>query len=91
MFDVLCKAYDLTPRERQLVEMLRSGLATKPLGKALRISPYTVQDHLKAIFEKTGMRSRRELVSHFAGRIPVANPANQSVLDSHATNGSRNA
>jgi len=46
------------------------GLSTKQLVAALHISPHTVQDHLKAIFAKTRLRSRRRLVSHLAGRIP---------------------
>jgi DNA-binding CsgD family transcriptional regulator len=69
-FDLLAKAYDLTQRERQLVALMLDGLATKQLAAALCISPHTVQDHLKAIFAKTAMRSRRELVSHLAGRAP---------------------
>jgi DNA-binding CsgD family transcriptional regulator len=67
--DVLCKAHGLTGRERQLVSLARGGLATTELAHALRISAYTVQDHLKTIFEKTGVRSRRELMSHLAGRL----------------------
>jgi DNA-binding CsgD family transcriptional regulator len=74
VFDLLAKAYDLTRRERQLVALMLDGLATKQLAAALCISPHTVQDHLKAIFAKTNLRSRRELVSHLAGRIPQAEP-----------------
>lgn len=70
VFDLLAKAYDLTPRERQLVALMLDGLSTKQLAAALHISPHTVQDHLKAIFAKARLRSRRELVSHLAGRIP---------------------
>jgi DNA-binding CsgD family transcriptional regulator len=69
-FDLLARAYDLSQRERQLVALMLDGLATKQLAAALCISPHTVQDHLKAIFAKTAMRSRRELVSHLAGRAP---------------------
>jgi DNA-binding CsgD family transcriptional regulator len=69
VFDVLCKAHGLTPRERQLATLVRAGLATGELARALRISPYTVQDHLKAIFAKTGLRSRRKLASHLVGHL----------------------
>lgn len=70
VFDLLARAHDLTRRERQLVALMLDGLSTKQLAAALHISPHTVQDHLKAIFAKTGPRSRRELVSHLTGRVP---------------------
>jgi DNA-binding CsgD family transcriptional regulator len=69
IFDLLCKAHGLTGRERQLVSLARGGLATTQLARALGISAYTVQDHLKAIFDKTGVRSRRALLSHLTGRL----------------------
>jgi DNA-binding CsgD family transcriptional regulator len=68
VFDILCKAHDLTRRERELVTLMLGGLATEQLARALYISPYTVKDHLKAIFAKTGVRSRRELISYLTGR-----------------------
>jgi DNA-binding CsgD family transcriptional regulator len=67
IFDLLCRAHDLTTRERELVELMLGGLSTEQLGRALYISPYTVKDHLKAIFDKTGARSRSDLLSHLAG------------------------
>jgi DNA-binding CsgD family transcriptional regulator len=71
IFDVLCKVHDFTRRERQLVALMLHGRSTVQLAEALYISPYTVKDHLKAIFDKTGVRSRRELLSHLAGRVPM--------------------
>jgi len=67
-FDLLCKIYDLTRRERELVALTLEGLPTKQLAQTLCISPYTVQDHLKAVFAKTGARSRGELTSRLSGR-----------------------
>jgi DNA-binding CsgD family transcriptional regulator len=72
IFDLLARTYDLTGRERELVALMLDGLATKQLAAALCISPHTVQDHLKGVFRKTRLRSRRELVSHLAGRTPEA-------------------
>jgi DNA-binding CsgD family transcriptional regulator len=68
VFDILCRAHDLTARERELVALILAGRATRELAQALCISPHTVQDHLKAVFVKTGVHSRRELVSRLAGR-----------------------
>jgi DNA-binding CsgD family transcriptional regulator len=60
---VLMLAYGLTKQEQTVTGLVCRGLSTRELADHLHITPNTVQDHLKSIFDKTGVRSRRELVS----------------------------
>ncbi len=46
-----------------MLQQVIVGLSTSQISRALFISSNTVQDHLKAIFAKTGVHSRRELVA----------------------------
>jgi DNA-binding CsgD family transcriptional regulator len=55
-------AYGLTDREGQIVRLCMQGRSTKQMANELDVSPYTVQDHLKSVFDKTGVRTRNELV-----------------------------
>jgi DNA-binding NarL/FixJ family response regulator len=43
------------------------GLTTGEMAERLCICPLSVRDHVKAIFDKVGVRSQRELVAHIFG------------------------
>jgi DNA-binding CsgD family transcriptional regulator len=56
-------AYELTPREREVTELIARGLSTTEIARLLFLSPHTVRDHVKAVFAKVAVASRGELVA----------------------------
>jgi DNA-binding CsgD family transcriptional regulator len=65
-FELLCRVYALSQREREIVSLLVAGLDTRAISQTLFISAHTVQDHLKSVFAKIGIHSRRELLATLA-------------------------
>ena len=78
---VQLEAHGVTAREREIAGLLARGLTNPEIAALLVVSPYTVQDHIKSLFEKTNVSSRQELVArifvddylpHLAARTPLA-------------------
>lgn len=63
---VLMAAHGMTAREREVCREVLAGRSTREIAANLYLSPHTVQDHLKSIFAKSGVSSRRELVAVLA-------------------------
>jgi DNA-binding CsgD family transcriptional regulator len=60
---ILLESYGLTGRETEIALLLCRGFSNKDIAAELIISAHTVRDHVKAIFEKSGVTSRGELVA----------------------------
>ena len=71
---LLMSAYGLTEREQEVTRLVLQGDSTAEIAERLVVSAHTVQQHLKSIFDKTGVRSRRDLVgkvffAHYEPRV----------------------
>lgn len=61
-------AHGLTPAQSRVAALVLQGRSTGYIVAELRISSNTVQEHLRAVFDKFGVGSRRELVGALSGR-----------------------
>ncbi|WP_460514400.1 helix-turn-helix transcriptional regulator [Flindersiella endophytica] len=61
--DIFGRAFALSARERELLAVLADGADTRHAAARMYLSEHTIQDHLKSIYDKTGSRSRRELLA----------------------------
>jgi DNA-binding NarL/FixJ family response regulator len=64
-------AQDLSPREREVLELLARGYLYKEIADSLHISGPTVNTHIRRIYEKLHVRSRSQAIAKFT-HIPNA-------------------
>ena len=64
---LLMRAWSLTAREREVAQLVIDGLSSEDIAQALFISVHTARDHVKAIFGKTGVSRRQDLVAALTG------------------------
>jgi DNA-binding CsgD family transcriptional regulator len=61
VLDVVLRRLGLSAREREVARLTVGGHPAKAVAGALHLSPWTVQDHLKRVYDKTGVRTRGDL------------------------------
>jgi DNA-binding CsgD family transcriptional regulator len=63
----LLSRFGISPREREVLELVREGYTNKEIGEKLFISMTTARTHVSHLLEKTGTSSRVELVTKMSG------------------------
>jgi DNA-binding NarL/FixJ family response regulator len=58
--------FGLTVRESEVASLLLHGLSNREIAETLHISEHTVKTHLKGVFNKTGTRSRGQVVARIS-------------------------
>jgi DNA-binding NarL/FixJ family response regulator len=64
----------LTPREREIVELLADGLPNKLIARRLRVALPTVKNHVHSILDKWDVRSRGEAAARYRRKMQEAEP-----------------
>ncbi len=57
------ETFGATAREREVATLIARGLSRAEVAESLVLSPHTVEDHVKSLYEKVGVASRQELVA----------------------------
>jgi DNA-binding NarL/FixJ family response regulator len=52
----------ITPRDREVLQLLMEGCSNKEIASQLHISPRTVKQHLRTLFLRAGIRDGRKRV-----------------------------
>ena len=60
----LAAEFSLSARETEIVMLIARGFTTDNVAKKLVISPYTVNTHIRHVYEKVGIHKRSELIDY---------------------------
>ncbi|MBS1879237.1 MAG: hypothetical protein JST31_06975 [Actinobacteria bacterium] len=66
--DAVLRGFGLSEREREVAALAAQGKTDRAIAASLHLSPWTVSDHLKSAYEKTGAGGRGELAALAAAR-----------------------
>jgi DNA-binding CsgD family transcriptional regulator len=80
---VRLEAHGATAREREVATLIARGLTNPEIADALVLSPHTVGDHVKSLFEKLDVASRQELVARVFLDEYLPEVMQQTPLTSH--------
>ncbi len=70
----------LTPREREIAEIVAEGASNKVIAARLNVTERTVKAHLTSAFQKTGTRDRLELALLIKGQLPRPNSSSRFAM-----------
>jgi len=70
----------LTPREREIVELLADGLPNKLIARRLRVALPTVKNHVHSILDKWDVRSRGEAAARYRRKMQDVEPNSGKVI-----------
>lgn len=59
--------HNLTPREREIAELICRGFENEKIAESLRVKPGTVKTHIRNIYRKVRVRSKISMLLRFVG------------------------
>jgi ATP/maltotriose-dependent transcriptional regulator MalT len=74
---------ELTPRQRQVVELIAAGCSNEEVGERLGISPRTAKAHCDVLRQKLGVARRRQ-IPHAFRELTGEDPLSQSLASSRS-------
>jgi DNA-binding CsgD family transcriptional regulator len=65
---LLLDVHALTPAQQRVTTLVLQGRSTREIVSELHLSPHTVQEYVRAAYDKFGVGSRRELIAELLGQ-----------------------